>query len=107
MTVAENRIGEPKSQMKAHSEEIVRAYGRWLESTPPRPRFKGLLLIEYRMPGAAAFYMANEQTLLNPLALPAELENHKEGLKGHVGAENWKRWETLTVEVNSHLNAVA
>ncbi len=106
MAVAGNSEEEVESRLRRHFEEIVGVYGRWFAPPPERPQFKGMMLIEYRMPGSAAFYMANEQIIRSPLVLPVESENLREGLKGHLGVENWKTWENLMTEVNAHLDAV-
>jgi len=103
----EGRVAQVRSQLRKHSDEIVGAYDKWFQLVPERPRMKGLMLIEYRLPGAAAFYMANEQTLLHPLVLPEQLEGLQGAIRGHLGAENWKRWETLMSDVNANLAAVA
>jgi hypothetical protein len=106
VVAAQEHSDEIIGQLKKHYDEVVGAYIQWFQDVPQRPRMMGQLLIEYRLPGAAAFYMANDQVLVHPLVFPKELERLQEGMRGHLGAENWKRWETLLAEVNSNLALV-
>ena len=96
---------ESSSQLKRHYDELASAYTRWFEYIPQRPQYKGLMLIEYRMPSSAAFYMANEQIIVNKLRLPESFTSFQDPLKEHLGAENWPRWESLASEINNNIDS--
>jgi hypothetical protein len=105
MTVEGNREMELRSQLKRHFEEIVGVYASWFGRPAERPRFKGQLLVEHRVSGAAFFFMANGQHILQPLILPGEFASLVESVKAHLGDEGWKKWEDLVAEMNSNLSA--
>jgi hypothetical protein len=58
------------------------------------------------MPGAAVYLYANGQMVVRRPALPEGMGDHREELADHLGAENWKRWETLASDENAQLDAV-
>ncbi|MDA4122169.1 MAG: hypothetical protein OK456_03190 [Thaumarchaeota archaeon] len=66
---------------------------------------KGQVLVEHRVSGAALFFMANGETILSPLVLPDDFSKLTGSIKGHVGDERWKAWESLVADVNSNLTA--
>jgi hypothetical protein len=62
-------------------------------------------LVEYRVSGAAVFFMANGDTLRYPLALPDEFTRIVEQIKDHLGGQGSKEWDDLVADVNSNLSA--
>jgi hypothetical protein len=106
MTIVDDRTERIKGMLNAHTDAILGAYLRAFERPVPRPFGRGYLVIEYRMPGAAAYYMGDGEIIGSPLALPQELGGLDESIKGHLGASKWERWEVLRTAMNSHFDAV-
>lgn len=98
--------GDLSARRRKHWDEVVEGYRLWFSNTPTRPTYKGFLLIEYKLPSSALYYYANGEIVRHYLTLPLALQRRKDELRGHVGEENWKRWEALVADSNSHLDRV-
>src|SRR5713226_373883 len=106
MAIMGTRIEELKENLRQHYEEILRDYGLLFEKKTARPPGAWAPFIEYRLTGGAAYYFNEGEVVVLPLAFPKDLEDVQEEVKGHLGPENWEKWEGLVRDTNSHLEAV-